>query len=79
MLRTTPPPEGMGHDWNDFVFGSKATRVFGFTPDSLYQTTPSRVEAIPYGREVGPPGEGHSSTFSVFGSNLPIKPRAKSL
>ena len=47
MLRTTPPPEGIGHFSNVFAFGSKATRVFGSTPDSLYQRVPSEVEAIP--------------------------------
>jgi hypothetical protein len=31
--------------------GSNLTRVLGFTPDSLYQTTPSFVIAIPYGSE----------------------------
>src|ERR1700746_1550347 len=35
MLRTTPPPEGIGVAENDFVFGSKWTRVLGLTPDSL--------------------------------------------
>lgn len=48
MLRTTPPPEGrIGHFSNVFAFGSNATSVFGSTPDSLYQTVPSCVEAIP--------------------------------
>jgi hypothetical protein len=37
-LRTTPPPEGIAQDWNDSVFGSKRTSVFGVTADSLYQT-----------------------------------------
>ena len=41
MLRTTPPPEGMGQLWNFAEWGSKRTRVFGRTPDSLYQMTPS--------------------------------------
>ena len=47
MLRTTPPPEGMGHVLKVFVFGLNATSVFGLTPDSLYQTVPSLVEAMP--------------------------------
>jgi hypothetical protein len=47
MFRTTPPPEGMGQGWKDFVLGSKATSVLGLTPDSLYQTIPSLVEAMP--------------------------------
>src|SRR4051812_37565032 len=37
MFRTTPPPEGMVQVWNFSVFGSKRTRVFGLTADSLYQ------------------------------------------
>src|SRR5690242_4425028 len=41
MLRTVPPPEGIGALANCSVFGSKRTIVFGFTPDSLYQTAPS--------------------------------------
>jgi hypothetical protein len=40
MLRTTPPPEGIGQLWNYSVFGSKRTTVFGSTPDSLYQIAP---------------------------------------
>jgi hypothetical protein len=47
MFRTTPPPEGIGQVWNFLVFGLKAMSVFGLTPDSLYQTVPSLVEAIP--------------------------------
>jgi hypothetical protein len=46
MLHTTTTTDGMGHFWKDFVFGSKATRVLGSTPDSLYQTVPSLVEAM---------------------------------
>jgi len=34
MLRTTPPPEGMGVEENCFVRRTKRTSVFGFTPDS---------------------------------------------
>ena len=71
MLRTTPPPEGMGVEENCFDRGSKRTSVLGVTPDSLYQTVPSGTIAIPYGRDEGPPGEGHSSTLSVAGSSLP--------
>src|SRR5207248_9540729 len=47
MLRTTPPPEGIVHFWNCCDCGSNITNVFGFTPDSLYQTFPSCVMAIP--------------------------------
>src|SRR5438874_13587132 len=47
MLRTTPPPEGMGVVLKCFVLGSKRTSVFGCTPDSLYHTVPSRVTAMP--------------------------------
>jgi hypothetical protein len=46
MLRITPPPEGIVHDPNFSVRGSKRTSVFGFTPDSLYQMASPRV-AIP--------------------------------
>jgi hypothetical protein len=60
-------------------FGSNATTVFGFTPDSLYHTIPSAVEVIPYGSEFLPPGDGHSSIFAVRGSSLPMYPRSKSL
>ena len=45
-LRTTPPPDGIAQVWNFSVFGSKRTRVFGLTPDSLYQMT-SWIEAMP--------------------------------
>src|SRR5918912_71707 len=69
-LRTTPPPDGIAQVWNFSVFGSKRTIVFGFTPDSLYQTT-SLMDAMPYGRELGPPGDGHSFTLPVFGSSRP--------
>ena len=54
MLRTTPPPEGIVQVWNFSVAGSKRTSVLGRTPASLYQTTPSGVEAIPYGWDLGP-------------------------
>lgn len=37
MLRTTPPPEGMGQVWNFSVLGSKRTSVLGLVLDSLYQ------------------------------------------
>ncbi len=76
MFRTTPPPEGMGVELKRFVVGSKRTSVLGLTPDSLYQTSPSAVPAIPYGREWGPPGDGHSSTFPDLGSSRPSIPRA---
>src|SRR6266542_3130301 len=47
MLRTTPPPEGIVSVLKLSVLGSNLTRVFGFTPDSLYQTSPSLVLVIP--------------------------------
>src|ERR1700676_4688711 len=47
MLRTTPPPEGIFALANVCVFGLNCTIVFGCTPDSLYQTIPSGVIAMP--------------------------------
>src|SRR5207249_2745055 len=47
MLRTTPPPDGMTVDEKAFERGSNRTSVFGLTPDSLYQTMPSRVTVMP--------------------------------
>ena len=47
MLRTVPPPEGIFARANSWVFGLKRTTVLGVTPDSLYQTIPSGVMAIP--------------------------------
>jgi hypothetical protein len=47
MLRITPPPEGSGVVENDLVLGSNRASVFGFTPDSLYQTMPSGVTVMP--------------------------------
>src|SRR5437870_2554065 len=76
MLRTTPPPEGIGVLENFFVRGSNLTNVFGSMPDSLNQTVPSGVTAIPYGLAPAPPGEGHSSTFREAGLNRPSWPRA---
>src|SRR2546427_9595329 len=76
MLRTTPPPEGIGVLENFFVRGSNLTTVFGSMPDSLNQTVPSGVTAIPYGLAPAPPGEGHSSTFREAGLNRPSWPRA---
>src|ERR671936_2108446 len=70
-LRTTPPPEGIAHVWNFSVLGSKRTIVFGLTPDSLYQMT-SWIDVIPYGSDLGPPGDGHSFVAPVLGS---IRPR----
>src|SRR5712692_10953252 len=62
ILRTVPPPDGIIVFANDSVLGSKRTIVFGFTPDSLYQTIPSGVMAMPYGFDPGPPGEFHIFT-----------------
>src|SRR5262249_5259835 len=48
MFLTTPPPEGMGVLLKNFlVLGSNDTSVLGETPDSLYQTMPSPVMAMP--------------------------------
>ena len=47
MLRTTPPPDGIGVRVNDFETGSNRTGVLGCTPDSLYQTMPLEVAAMP--------------------------------
>jgi hypothetical protein len=47
MLRTTPPPEGILCVLKLSDLGSNLTSVFGSTPDSLYQTSPSLVSAIP--------------------------------
>src|SRR5437016_5916994 len=69
MFRTTPPPDGICFVLKVSDFGSNLTNVFGFTPDSLYQISPSFVIAIPYGSEPVPPGEAHSfSSFPVAGS-----------
>ena len=43
IMRTTPPPEGIGQVWKVSVLGSKRTRVFGFFPNSLYHTTSFNV------------------------------------
>jgi len=69
MLRTTPPPEGIGVLENFFVRGSNLTNVFGSMPDSLNQTVPSGVTAIPYGLAPAPPGEG---TPRLFASRIEI-------
>jgi hypothetical protein len=79
MWRTTPPPDGMGQDCVFLVPGSNLTRVFGCTPDSLNQTAPSLVTAMPYGREAVPPGAGNSVTLPFAGSTIPSIPRAKSV
>jgi hypothetical protein len=72
MFRTTPPPEGILSWLKLSDSGSNRTSVFGVTPDSLYQTTPSPVTAMPYGSEPEPPGEGHSfSSFPLAGSKCP--------
>src|SRR6266705_5115202 len=72
MLRTTPPPDGIGFVLKLSDLGSNFTRVLGFTPDSLYQTSPSFVIAIPYGSESVPSGETHSfSRFPLAGSKCP--------
>ena len=47
MFRITPPPPGTGSLEKRSFFGSNFTMVFGCKPDSLYQTVPSLVIAIP--------------------------------
>src|SRR5713101_6141765 len=80
ILRTTPPPDGIGFVLKLSDFGSNLTRVLGFTPDSLYQTSASFVIAIPYGSDSEPPGDNHSfSSFPPDGSKCPKYPRAKSV
>src|SRR5258708_38387396 len=77
ILRTTPPPDGIGFVLKPSDFGSNLTSVFGFTPDSLYQTSPSFVIAIPYGSDPAPPGDLNSfSSFPPAGSKCPKYPRA---
>jgi hypothetical protein len=47
MLRTTPPPDGIGvGEMKVCVFGSKPTIRFGATPVSAYQTFPSGVAVM---------------------------------
>src|SRR5207247_617954 len=70
IFRTVPPPEGMLARAKLSVFGSNRTMVLGFTPDSLYQTIPSGVIAMPYGCECSV-GTFFKSIFPVRGSNLP--------
>ena len=80
MLRTTPPPEGIASVLKLSDLGSNLTNVLGCTPDSLYQTSPSLVVAMPYGWDSGPPGEAHSfSSFPLAGSKCPRYPRPKSV
>ena len=80
MLRTTPPPDGIGLVLKLSDLGSNLTNVLGFTPDSLYQTSPSLVIAIPYGSDSVPPGDGHSFiSFPAAGSKCPRYPREKSV
>src|ERR1700688_1779169 len=79
MLRTTPPPDGIGFVLKLSDFGSNLTRVLGLTPDSLYHTSSSLVMAMPYGSDSEPPGDDHSfSSFPADGSKCPRYPRAKS-
>src|SRR5215469_18526687 len=72
----TPPPEGTAVDENFFVWGSNRTSLFGFVPLSAYHTVPSGVTVMPYGLELLPPGEAHSSTCFVLGSKCPRYPRS---
>src|SRR6266446_10400423 len=74
IFRTVPPPEGMFARAKLSVFGSNRTIVFGFTPDSLYQTIPSGVIAIPYGADFAPPGDAHIFTAPEVMSSRPRWP-----
>jgi len=50
MLRTTPPPEGIGHRSNFSLLGSKRTSMLGDIADSAYQiprSSSSRNEGRP--------------------------------
>jgi hypothetical protein len=72
MLLTTPPPEAISLLLKVSDFGSNLISVFGFTPDSLYQTSPSLVMAIPYGSDSAPPGDAYSfNNFPCLGSKCP--------
>src|SRR6185503_9884488 len=56
MLRTVPPPPGIGQVRNFFVSGLKRTSTFfASSPVSTYQTAPSAVTSIAYGLDSGPP------------------------
>src|SRR5215472_1664093 len=78
ILRTTPPPDGMFARANVAVLGSNRMMVFGCTPDSLYQTIPSGVIAMPYGLDSGPPGDGYICTSPLARFSLPRLPPLKS-
>src|SRR5204863_5625161 len=71
IFRTVPPPEGMLARAKLSVFGSNRTIVFGFTPDSLYQTIPSGVIVMPYGADFAPPGDAHIFTAPEAMSSRP--------
>ena len=76
MFRTTPPPDGIVFALKLSDLGSNLTKVLGVTPDSLYQTSPSFVIAIPYGSDSAPRGEFHSfNSFPLAGSKWPRYPR----
>src|SRR5258708_38915822 len=47
MFRAVPPPDGVIARANCSGLGSNWMMVFGFTPDSLYQTIPSGVMSVP--------------------------------
>src|SRR6266571_5188030 len=79
IFRTVPPPEGIFARANPSVFGSNWMMVFGFTPDSLYQTIPSGIIAMPYGADFAPPGEAHIFTAPDVISSRPRWPPLKSV
>src|SRR5260370_4768641 len=79
IFRTVPPPEGIFARANFSVFGSNWMMVFGFIPDSLYQTIPSGVIAMPYGADFAPPGEAHIFTAPDVISSRPSWPLLKSV
>src|SRR5580765_8552390 len=74
MFRTVPPPEGIFVRANSSVFGLKRMRVFGVTPDSLYQTMPSGVIVIPFLLKPPAPGDGHILAAPDTGSRRPSFP-----
>src|ERR1700761_9771081 len=53
--------------------------VFGFTPDSLFQTIPSGVITMPYGLDSAPPGDGYIFTARLSRFRTPRWPLLKSV
>src|SRR5207248_137905 len=77
MLRTVPPPPGIGNVSIFLVAGLNRTSTLCVSsPVSTYQIAPSAVMSIAYGFDFGPPGDANSSTLPVLGSRCPRYPRA---